>query len=78
MDNLTPQTIEHLWKFRDKWMWYIAAKDRMRFLDDVYDLVYDNSLTGAKYEGLTGKYTKVDLSKANPTVEDERKGGCEK
>ena len=29
-----------LWKFRDKWMWYIEVKDRMAFMDDVYELVY--------------------------------------
>lgn len=38
-------TTEQLWKFRDKWMWYIAVKYRMKFLDDVYALVYGNANT---------------------------------
>ena len=37
LDHLSPK---QLWRFRDKWMWYIEVQHRMKFLDDVYALVY--------------------------------------
>ncbi len=42
---MNQELVDKIWKFRDKWMWFIAVKDRMKFLDDVYELVYGDAFT---------------------------------